>query len=796
MSRLFTLLLLALAAHLPAQPIAERWLKQAWTARWVYTPQSAPNAHGVYLFRRTFSVSDTHSAFVVHVSGDNRYRLWINGHEIGEGPCRSDLGHWNFETYDLSPYLRTGDNVLAAEVWNWGDNRPFFQQSHQSGFLVQGNGEREVVVNTGSTDWKTLQNQAFSSVPHDLAQLQTYIVVAEGDRIDGTQHPWGWEQRGFDDSRWPSAQKHWFPAKPRGVGSDGNWMLTPRTLPGMWSSPERFQRIRRSESGTLAVPDSFLQGKSPILVPPNTQITLLIDQGYLTNAYPELYLQGGAGASVTATYAEALVDSARQKGHRDRIEGKHIMGITDQFLGAGGTEIRCFRPLFFRTFRYIQLHICTAQEPLTICDYYGVFTGYPFKENARFSTDQAYLSQIWTVGWRTARLCAGETYYDCPYYEQMQYIGDTRIQALISLYVSGDDRLMRKSIDDMAHSFLPEGLTQSRYPSRDPQVIPPFSLFWVNMVRDYLYLRPDTDFAQGHFEGVNHILTWYEARIGPNGLLGPIEWWPFADWSWPWSEADAIGGIPPGAKSGGSCLLSLQYAYTLREAAFMFRYFRDTERAAHYFTLADRINSAARQLCYDAEKGVFADTPERLAFSQHTNIMAVLSGAVPAEEQRALLQRVLHDESLLPCTYYFRFYLFEALKKANMGDEVLAAFQPWQRMLDLGLSTFAETAEPTRSDCHAWSASPLFEMLATTAGIRSTAPGFMAVEVAPAMGTLRQLECSMPHPDGSIEVSVYRTDSGDEIRVTLPPSVSGRLVWQGKRKKLRGGENKFNFAPQ
>jgi alpha-L-rhamnosidase len=76
------------------------------------------------------------------------------------------------------------------------------------------------------------------------------------------------------------------------------------------------------------------------------------------------------------------------------------------------------------------------------------------------------LQQIWDIGWRTAQLCAGETYFDCPYYEQLQYEGDTRIQSLISLYVTGDDRLMRKAILDFYHSRVPEGLTQGRYPKQ------------------------------------------------------------------------------------------------------------------------------------------------------------------------------------------------------------------------------------------------------------------------------------------------------------------------------------------
>ena len=83
------------------------------------------------------------------------------------------------------------------------------------------------------------------------------------------------------------------------------------------------------------------------------------------------------------------------------------------------------------------------------------------------------------VGWHTARLCAHETYMDCPYYEQLQYAGDTRIQALVSFFMTGDGRLARQAINALDGSRTPEGLTFSRAPSRLPQYIPPFSLWWI-----------------------------------------------------------------------------------------------------------------------------------------------------------------------------------------------------------------------------------------------------------------------------------------------------------------------------
>ena len=60
---------------------------------------------------------------------------------------------------------------------------------------------------------------------------------------------------------------------------------------------------------------------------------------------------------------------------------------------------------------------------------------------------------------------------DTPYWERLQYVGDTRLQALISYVVGGDDRLARQAIDAIDDSRVPDGITQSRYPSALPQMI-------------------------------------------------------------------------------------------------------------------------------------------------------------------------------------------------------------------------------------------------------------------------------------------------------------------------------------
>lgn len=796
--RLFLLLALFVSTSSPAQtPVAapNRWTKTFWEAKWICHPTAPARQYGVYHFRKLVELVQKPTRFVVHVSADNRYRLFVNGRAVASGPARSDPQHWNYETLDLAPYLQVGKNTLAAQVWFLGESAPVAQMSYQAGFLMQGDGEPEKVVNTNET-WKVVQNLAYSPFKIDKAKLRDYFVMGDGDRVDAAQYPWDWEQPKFNDSNWPAARPLWFDTKPRGLGTDGNWALVPRQIPLMEETTQRLQKVRRVEGTALT--DAFLKGSAPVTIPAHTKSVFLLDQTHETNAYPELTVSQGKGATVTLAYAEALVDSKFQKGNRNGIDGRQLLGFEDQFIADGAAK-RQFRPLWFRTYRYLQLTVETKDEPLVLNDLIGRFTGYPFTQKAQFVTPDSSLAAIWSVGWRTARLCAGETYFDCPYYEQLQYVGDTRIQSLISLYVSGDDRLMRKAITDYDNSRFSDGLTQSRYPSNDFQVIPPFSLFWVCMIHDYWMHRQDDAFIKPMLKGMAQVLAWHEERLNTSGLNGLLPWWNFVDWSWPWKPETHNGGVPPQTPQGESSVLTLQQVYTFQHAADVFAHYGQNEQAEHYRALARRLNKAVYERCWDASRELMADTPEKKTFSQHANLWAVLTDAVPAARQAALLQKVINSRdtgtgAVTQATFYFKFYLFQALKKTGLGDQLVAQLKPWRDMLGMGLTTFAESPEPTRSDCHAWSASPVYELLSTVCGINPAEPGFRSVRIEPYLNNLPTVEGRMPHPAGEIFVRFAKTPAGNLTgTVSLPATLTGTLRWKGKVLALKGGSQVINL---
>ncbi len=787
MKKIFHLLLTVTCCQLSqAQHINPSLLNNYWPASWVTCPNVPQRAYGVYHFRKIIELTNKPDSFIVHVSADNRYRLFINGEPVCSGPARGDLAHWNFETVDIARYLKKGSNTIAAMVWNMAEYAAVAQITNQTAFVLQGDDEAEKIINTNNS-WKVYKDSAYAPCSLDNgSRLRTYIVIGPGDSVRAAQYPWGWQLPDYNDSAWSKAVPVASPV-PSGVGSDNLWTLAPRTIPQMEEKQQRITTIRRMNG----INDGdFIKRNHPVTIPAHTTATLLLDQTFNTVAYPQLIVSKGNNAIVKLTYAEALFDTNYTKGNRNEITGKHIIGNYDVFVPDGGAG-RTFRPLWVRTYRYLQLDITTKEEPLVIEDLYGNYTGYPFKQKASFTSNDTSLQALWNVGWRTARLCAGETYFDCPYYEQLQYEADTRIQALISLYVTGDDRLMRKAITDFYNSRVAEGLTQGRYPSSRLQVIPPFSLFWVSMLYDYMMHRQDDAFVGQNLQAVKGVLHWYELHIDTaKNMLGAMDWWNFADWA---STFD--GGTPPGANSGNSSVITLQYAYTLQQAAALFSHFKQGEEAGRCTALAAKLLRGTYGQCFDKTKNAMGDTPDKKLFSQHAGIMAILTGCIPGQDAQKVMRTILFDTTLTQATFYYRFYLTQAMKKAGMGNLYYSQLKPWRDMLTNGLTTFAENPDPARSDCHAWSASPLYDFLATICGIMPAAPGFKSVIIKPAPGELTQINGSMPHPAGTITVSLMRKEKSNGIKgtVTLPAAVTGTFIWNNKTLPLHGGEQAIDL---
>src|SRR6201996_748233 len=85
---------------------------QLWPAKWITSDDAPARDEAVLYFRRRVELSSPPHRFVVNVSADNRFVLYVNGQRAGSGPARSDLSHWHYETFDVGPLLKPGENVF------------------------------------------------------------------------------------------------------------------------------------------------------------------------------------------------------------------------------------------------------------------------------------------------------------------------------------------------------------------------------------------------------------------------------------------------------------------------------------------------------------------------------------------------------------------------------------------------------------------------------------------------------------------------------------------------------------
>ena len=213
-----------------------------WDAYWIVAPNTPGTAYGVYHFRKSINLSAKPASFIIDVSADNRYKLYINGTLVSVGPARGDTYYWNYEAIDIAQYLVTGKNSVAATVWNDGPDRPEAQISLRTAFIVQGESKNEEILNT-DTSWKCIRDTAYR--PNTWIGYYTYYVAGPGEIIDMNKTVKGFTAVNFDDSKWPEAEEldH---GKPKGKADAFGWMLVPSQIPQMERTLQRIPVLRKS----------------------------------------------------------------------------------------------------------------------------------------------------------------------------------------------------------------------------------------------------------------------------------------------------------------------------------------------------------------------------------------------------------------------------------------------------------------------------------------------------------------------------------------------------------------------
>lgn len=735
------------------------------SAEWVWVDNELAVYPRMVYFKKKVLIAEQAEKMPVcrlRICADSRYLLLINGSRVMTGPCRAPRGVRYMDELDVTAYLRTGENEIFVQVIQYSDHKQknIYFLTGPNSIVTEGIGGLWIEEAETAFGFSTSAEYLSIEVPgYAFPETHRYGYIGFSEEFDSRP-----VHAHTPDSLWKPAVT--IPKPPtEGIGSLRDyWTAEPRPIPYPYEAEDCFRRM--VQSGGLI---GEYGGKQ--MVPAGQTAFLELDAGRLVSAYPRFTFRCGSGSRLRVVYAEGFgvlnQDGNFVRGVRDDPEGQIIHGVADTYTAHEGRQT--YIPFLYRSFRVVRVEITASEDqPFVLEQTDYLKTGYPLEITGSFHTDDKRFEALWHISKRTLCRCMYETYMDCPYYEQMQYIMDTFLEIRYTLCISGDGRLARKAINDFAQAQIYDGLLPCNSPSKFQQIIPGFPFYWILMLDTYMMYIGDRPFIQSHLGAVDKLLYFYASRINGDGLLGDTGYWQFFDWVKEWNAGSPV-------KQGEiNILYNMLYVYGLRTAAGLNRFCERPDTAAEYEARAEAVAAAVRTNAYDPESGLFSDAPGRAPSSQHAQIFAVLASVVSEEEKRPLMERMLANRHRLSVpSYCVSYFLCRALEETGLYDEIHTTLKIWDvfmDLMDLHLTTWPEDFVTMRSDCHGWSAFALYEFAACYLGVQPLAPGYAKVGIIPQPCPLPSYRGTVPIGSrGVVTVSVEKdADGNSRVEVAVP----------------------------
>ncbi|MCR5544990.1 MAG: hypothetical protein K6F30_00735 [Lachnospiraceae bacterium] len=738
----------------------------------------------IMLFRKVVEINAKVEMALVKISADTRYKLYVNGEFEQFGPSRGDKQVWFYDEVNITDKLNEGKNCIAVivlrypEDYNKGNHGMIRTETPglmMDGEIITSDERIDISSDTGYRCYKDTRTSF-------IREEERFAPLIIHESVNGDPLYRAWKMPEYDDRFWAEAYVY-----PKGMIhpaiSPGN--LYPRTIPFLYRTKKRIKDvscIRRSIYTTEDWKD-FLLGKKTLVIPPNTKEIVEIDAKEEMTGFIHAAFIGGQGAKVKFLYSEAYVQDGFEGPERipvkkNRCDSKngHLLGYADNYYLYGlGDEKRKenYNPFWFRTFRFIQILIETADEPLSFCEFDYEETGYPLEVKTKVSTSDIKMDKIWEISERTLRRCMHETYEDCPFYEQLQYIMDTRQQILYTYAISADDRLARKCIEDMRRAQRYDGLLNCSYPNCSTNVIPGFSIYYILMVYDHMMYFGDKKLVKECMPVIEEILQYFHTHLDERGLVANTggllldRFWSFIDWAKEWNDTS---GVPTAIRKGPITMESLLYVYGLQHAAKLSEYLGNNDSKNEFLDESIRVQEAILKYCTGAN-GMISDGPKVEEYSQHCQVFAVLTQTGMEKDRKNNLLRTIKDKNFTQCTVAMRFYLFRALEEIDCYDLSKDYWKPWLTMIENNCTTCVESEAYARSECHGWGALALYELPSVTLGVRPAKPGFEEIEILPKYGYMEYASGKVITPKGEVTVSWNIRNGKETLTYSVPDGI-------------------------
>ncbi len=655
---------------IPEYPVISTEEKTDWTAKWIWDKDNLTEKNVWMCFSKNVIIENVPDELIAHISADSKYWLYINGETVVfEGSVKRghDENSGYYDSIDIVPFLKEGENSICALVWYWDDETSYsYNGSGQGGFIFEAVNEDITIISDKS--WKVKRNSAFVDSPlyPPNYRLPEYSIYFDARKDFGT-----WTSADFDSSAWENATEY-------ALGGEGAYgKLYPRGIPFLKDyGLKDYENSKDFEDYTVS---KLFGEKITVDIPYNAQLT-----PYLKVIAPE-------GKKIRITTENTLIGA-----------------VSATYITKEGEQE--FEALGWFNGEHITYKI---PKGVTVLALKYRETGYDTEFSGDFKSDDEFLNSLWQKSLRTLYVTMRDNFMDCPDRERAQWWGDVTSEMIMTMYSmdSNSYLLYQKGTEAMLSHIDDTKVLQTVVPiSGDYFELPVQQLAGIVGFLTYYEYTGDRAFIEKVYDAsLDYLKLW---EIGENNLVVHRS----GSWDWPdW-----------GKKADMTAIENAWVYYALSCAEKMAELLGKDEDITFITERKETIGKGYKTLW--TEEGFKSEDVKKC--DDRANALAVLSGLAEKEQYDTITNVLRVTKNSSPyMEYYVLEALCKMGKYEAARDRIKDRYEDMVNEDYSTLWEFWNSWQGTMN--HAWSGGPLVKMSKHFAGITPFEAGYEKVKMGP-----------------------------------------------------------------
>jgi len=157
-------------------------MNQKTNPQWIWESQAAMDVQPRLIrvvFKREITLQEPlPKSAVIHLTACCDYKLSVNGEIVNSGPGRASQDHWEYDSHELAPLLKTGANLIEVEARHYTIGT-YHHNPMPPGFIAWGEIANECLATPGA--WKSRRRNgvdasaprlSFAQAPVDFVDLR------------------------------------------------------------------------------------------------------------------------------------------------------------------------------------------------------------------------------------------------------------------------------------------------------------------------------------------------------------------------------------------------------------------------------------------------------------------------------------------------------------------------------------------------------------------------------------------------------------------------------------------------